>query len=137
MISTSLAMALRQAGLAWQPRERDCFTIPGGEFDGTIFSLHEQPALIEMVHGLPAITFHGSSEWALDHVMTSEVVWLPTETQLRDKLALLLAAAQPLSLVRTNSGYQCQAGDQQASTTSAEEAYGQVLLALLLAQNEL
>jgi hypothetical protein len=136
MISTSLALALRQAGLAWQPRERDCFTIPGGEFDATIFSLHEQPALIEMVHGLPAITFHGSSEWALDHVMTSEVVWLPSETQLRDKLALLLDPAQPLVLVRSSIGYQCQAGHHQANAANAEEAYGQVLLALLQAQNE-
>jgi hypothetical protein len=136
MISAALALELRTAGLAWQPTERDCFTIPGSEFDGYVFSLHQQPALIELLHGEPAITFHGSSEWALDHVMTSEVVWLPSETQLREKLARMLADSAQLNLTRTPFGYRCTAGAYSAEAADAESAYGLVLLALLRAQNE-
>jgi hypothetical protein len=131
MISTALAIELRKAGLAWQPQERDCFTIPDSEFDSVIFSLHQQPALIELVQGQPAITFHGSSEWALDHVMTSEVIWLPSETQLREKLAVLVDAAVPLELARNEQGYTCRAGHYSAIAPDAESAYAMVLLQVL------
>lgn len=135
MISTARALELRSAGLAWQPAERDCFTIPGSEFDGHVFSLHAQPALIELLHGQPAVTFHGSSEWALDHVMTSEVVWLPTETQLRHKLAQLLEETEQLDLARMANGYRCTAGAYSAEGTDAEDAYALVLLAILRQRN--
>jgi hypothetical protein len=131
MISTTLAIELRNAGLAWQPADRDCFTIPGSEFDGTIFSLHQQPALIELVHGMPAITFHGSSEWALDHVMTSEVIWLPSETQLRERLTQLLGSDQEMQLARNEQGYTCRAGYYTATAADAESAYALVLLEIL------
>lgn len=135
MISAALALELRAAGLAWQPAERDCFTIPGGEFDGHIFSLHEQPALIELLHGQPAITFHGSSEWALDHVMTSEVVWLPTETQLRERLSRLLEYPERIELVRTRAGFRCTAGAHSVEAADAESAYALTLIALLRERN--
>jgi hypothetical protein len=135
MIAIDLALALRNAGLAWQPTERDCFAIPGGQFDGKVFSLNEQPALIELLHGYPAITFHGSTEWALDHLYTSEVVWVPTETQLREKIAHLIGPDAPFTLDRTSTGYACRAAATAADGMDAEEAYAHVLLAILIERN--
>ncbi|MCZ7671506.1 MAG: hypothetical protein M5U34_32405 [Chloroflexi bacterium] len=43
-----------------------------------------------MLKGWPAITFHGTSEWALDHIFMEEVVWMPTEEQLRQELVFML-----------------------------------------------
>jgi hypothetical protein len=40
--------------------------------------------------GWPAITFHGTSEWAMDYIFMEEVVWMPTEEQLRQELVFLL-----------------------------------------------
>jgi hypothetical protein len=135
MIAIDLALALRNAGLAWQPTERDCFAIPGGQFDGKVFSLNEQPALIELLHGYPVITFHGSTEWALDHLYTSEVVWVPSETQLREKIAHLIEPDAPFTLDRTSTGYDCRAAATTADGADAEEAYAQVLLAILIERN--
>lgn len=131
MIPTELALRLRAAGLAWQPQERDCFAIPDPQFEGQIFCLNYQPALIELLHGHPAITFHGSSEWALDHLYTSEVVWIPTETQLRTKLELLIEASDRLDLVRSERGYRCSAGQHVAEAHDAEQAYALALLDIL------
>jgi len=136
MISIDLALALRGAGLAWQPMERDCFTIPDGQFDGKVFSLNEQPALIELLHGYPAITFHGSTEWALDHLYTSEVVWLPTETQLREKIAHLIGLDVPFVLDRISTGYTCHAAAHTADGMNADEAYAKTLLAILIERNQ-
>lgn len=133
MIPTELALRLRAAGMAWQPQERDCFAIPDAQFEGQIFCLNYQPALIELLHGHPAVTFHGSSEWALDHLYTSEVVWIPTETQLRAKLELLLEEHDRLDLTRVADGYRCSAGPHVAEAADAEQAYALALLDILIA----
>ena len=46
------------------------------------------------------ITFHGSIEWAVDYVVLTEAVWLPSETQLRDLLLVWLWGPGRLSLDR-------------------------------------
>jgi hypothetical protein len=135
VLSVDLAIELRRAGLAWQPAERDCFAIPGEQFEGQVFSLNQLPTLIEFLRGHPAITFHGSSEWALDYLLTSEAVWLPSETQLREKLATLLGPDAPLALERASGGYRCRAGAHIAEHATAEDAYGQALLAILRERN--
>lgn len=131
MIPTELALRLRAAGLTWTPEDRDCFAIPDSQFEGQIFALSHQPTLIELLHGQPAITFHGSSEWALDHLLTTEVVWLPTETQLRARIAHLLAPGDRLDLARTSEGYRCAAGAHIREAPDAEQAYALALLDLL------
>ncbi len=131
MISAQLAADLRSAGLAWQPQEHDHFAIPGDEFAGQVFSLNQFPALLELVHGRLAITFHGSSEWALDYLLMSEAVWLPSETQLRERIAQLLGLDAELALARTARGYRCQAEGYSAQAEDAESAYALVLLQIL------
>src|SRR5690348_3681442 len=83
MLDTELARRLKQAGLAWQPAERDCFAIPDRHLDGQVFVVNRLTTLIQQYSGQLTITFHGSSEWALDDVVLAEVIWLPSETQLR------------------------------------------------------
>jgi hypothetical protein len=54
---------------------------------------------IENVFGAQAVAFQGVSEWALDYLVTSEAVWMPTEEQLRRLLEENL-------LAEAGSGYQ-------------------------------
>ena len=93
MISLSLAMELKEAGLVWQPE------------------LHD--------------------------IMKAEVVWVPTESQLREMLQeRLLAEEQPaVQLISAISGYHCQItydGDlHEFEAATASDAYGQALLFLI------
>src|SRR5690349_20229284 len=87
MIDIDLARRLKHAGLEWWPTERDFFAIPDHQLEGQVFVVGQLPALVQMFSGQPTITFHGSIEWALDYILLTEALWLPTETQLREQLA--------------------------------------------------
>ena len=87
MISTSLAAALRDAGLRWTPMSGDQFQISGPDFEGDVFTVSDMT--IE-AHHYPTGTilgFNGTTEWALDSVAIDDALWLPREDQLRDALA--------------------------------------------------
>lgn len=137
MIDLELARQLKQAGLAWKPTERDTFAITAPGLEGQIFVVSQFTALIQSLHGRPAITFHGSAEWALDYVLLDDVVWLPSETQLREALEARLPERGTglLRLERTLVGYRCTLGNkatqQEFSTANAAEAYGYALLHVL------
>jgi hypothetical protein len=132
MISVELARALKRAGLEWQPTERDLFVMPEHNLEGQVFVVSPLPALVQKFSDEWTITFHGAIEWALDYVMMSEAVWMPTETQLRDMLARAVGADAPLRLDRLQSGYRLQVGvgaDMlEFEAPQAEEAYGRALL---------
>src|SRR5262245_6765304 len=113
MISIDLAQRLKGAGLPWQPAERDFFVIPDHNLDGQVFVVSQLPSFVQMLGGEPTVTFHGSIEWALDYVLLAEVVWLPSETQLRQALADMIGPDAPLRLDRTALGYRCQIADQE------------------------
>jgi hypothetical protein len=93
--------------------------------------------LLEWMHGQLAATFHGSVEWALDHVMVAELVWLPTEAQLRTTLEqrLLGEPSPALQLTVTPDGYICTIQFRGETPTfeafGAGEAYTAALLHLL------
>lgn len=132
MLSLDDARALRDAGLRWVPRERDWFAVPGGQMDDHVFVISELTALVQLYQGEPVVSFHGTSEWALDHVMVSEVVWLPTETQLREQLEQRLGPDAPLRLDRTGSGYALTyALAERMHTTEAEDAVAAYARALV------
>lgn len=135
MIDVDLARELKRAGLAWQPAERDCFAIPESQLDGQVFVVSQQATTLAMLKGQPALTFHGSSEWALDYLLTADAVWLPSETQLRQRLEALAGAGAPLALERTPAGYRCHGGQTGAAWdergASAEEAYARAILAAI------
>lgn len=134
MIDPELAQQLRQAGLIWSPAKRDNFMIPGGDLARDVFSLNDQTILIHNVNGEYAVTFHGSVEWALDHVMLVDVVWLPTETQLREQLQRRLGDRATVTLQASGHMYKCLIyadGEQTFTGATAEQAYGNALLYLL------
>jgi hypothetical protein len=138
MISTELAQRLKAAGLEWRPAERDFFMMPDHNLDEQIFVVSALPALVQNFHSEMSITFHGSIEWALDYVLLSEAVWLPTETQMRALLAAAIGADAPLRLDRTAMGYRLQvaAGAEllDFDAEDAEDAYALALLRVLEAR---
>ena len=135
MISSELALRLKQAGLVWRPVERDFFMMPEHNLDEQIFVVSALPALVQNFHSEMSITFHGSIEWALDYVVLSEAVWLPTETQLRELVSERIGPDAPLRLERLSAGYRLLVGLgadlHELEAPTAEDAYAQALLLAL------
>ncbi len=139
MIPLSLAQELKAAGLVWHTNNYDFFAVPGRDLDDRLFVLADMMAYTDLVQGWPVVAFHGTAEWALDYILTSEVVWVPTEEQLREALEeQLRVTGKPmiLSLARSNGGiYRCVVALNGLSLTfdapTAGEAYGRALLHLL------
>lgn len=136
MLSLSLAQQLKKAGLDWQPQLHDMFAIPDRQLDDRRFVLTDVMTYIEIFRGSPVVTFHGTAEWALDFVLQTEAVWIPSESQLRE---MLETYATDLVLRQTESGYACSlqlAGESlQFSGEGACEAYGSALLQVLWRQD--
>jgi hypothetical protein len=135
MIDIELARRLKRAGLPWRPAERDAFLVPDRGLDDQIFVVNRLTTLIQNYKGQPTVTFHGTSEWALDDVLLAEVIWLPSEAQLREAIAERIGPDAPLRLDRTNTGYRCQIADEaqmrEFDAPRAEDAYALALLELL------
>ena len=138
MISAELAQRLKQAGLQWLPSERDFFMIPGHQLDNQVFVLSQFTGLVQLVNGNPVISFHGTTEWALDYILLAETVWLPSETQLRELIVFMIGTDAPMRLDRTPAGYRCQIAVRERmlefDAAAAEDAYAQALIYLLQGQ---
>lgn len=131
VISVQLAKDLRAAGLDWQPRPFDFFHIPDRDLDEKKFVIADLSADIQpLADGIAAITFNGSVEWSLDYILQQDVVWLPTESQIRERLGDLTR-----SLERTGQGWTCTIvlaeGSESHHASSASDAYGLAALSLL------
>ena len=123
--------------MAWMPALHDFFGIPDRDLDDKVFVIDDMLSYVEIRDNLPVVTFHGVVEWALDYLVTSEVVWLPTEEQLRMSLIRRLGGERGnvLHLSSTNTGFQCEIqykGEALAFEDSeASEAYSAALLHVL------
>jgi hypothetical protein len=130
MISVELARLLREKGLVWRPARYDVFFIPDRGLDDRVFVLADMMIDVQPLAGEAAITFNGAVEWSLDSILHGQVVWLPTEAQLRSLLGERLVA-----LTRDAGEYICAVdiGDQIAeyADAGASNAYGRAVLALL------
>ena len=130
LVSPGLAVRLRTAGLEWQPRLHDLFMVPGRDLDDRVFAISDMTIDLEYFAGHSTIMFNGAVEWSLDSIVRDDVVWLPTESQLR-----ALLADRFESLVRNDGVYRCtiRFGDEPRTFDHAEpaEAYGLALLAVL------
>lgn len=131
MITVNLAAQLRAAGLAWTPQWGDTFHVPDRELDDRFFLISDMSTdVTHLVDGIAAITFNGSVEWSLDYILSQEVVWMPSESQLRQRVEPVLER-----LDRNDDGYTCVlrvAGETvEFTAVSAEAAYGLALLQLL------
>ena len=130
VISVDLARQLRDVGLEWSPGPGDRFVVADRDMDSEVFVLSDMT--IE-VHDLPharVIGFNGTTEWALDSVVSDEAIWLPRESQLRE---LLAGAFRGLD--RTDDGWRVRTKVNGATHASAhndaEQAYGLAVLHLL------
>ena len=130
MISRSLALRLRDAGLEWAPQPHDVFAIPDRDLDDRLFVVADLSTEITEIAGLRTITFNGVVEWSLDWILSEDVVWMPSEAQLREQVGGNLVA-----LERRADGYRCivEIGRQlrQFDATDAADAYAGALLALI------
>lgn len=86
MISTELAHALRDAGLVWHPRSGDRFQLDEPEFEADVFTVSEMTIEPREYPTGRILAFNGTTEWALDSVAQDDVLWLPHEAQLRERL---------------------------------------------------
>jgi hypothetical protein len=140
MLSRETAQALKEAGLIWRPDEGDLFIIPDRDLDDHIFILSRMSTTVRILSGSPAITFQGSYEWALDYIFMREVIWLPSEEQLRAVLEERLQGEEPgaqpaLRLTSTPGGYVCEVLYEGKYRTyearEVSEVYAAALLDLL------
>jgi hypothetical protein len=99
-ISRSLALALRRAGIRWQPQSGDRFTLLDAAFATDVFTLAEMTIEPQGPVGQQVLGFNGTTEWALDSVDFDDALWLPREDQLRE-----LLGAYFRSLELTDQGY--------------------------------
>lgn len=131
--SIELARRLRDAGLEWHPKEGDRFHIPDRDFGDQVWSISEM--VIEPrsnILGERELAFNGTVEWALDSIVKRDVVWVPTEGQLRE-----LIGESFIALYRDDDGsHACVIRLDDTPTTfhapSAPDAYGKALLAALV-----
>jgi hypothetical protein len=86
MISTELAVALREAGLVWHPRSGDRFQLDEPEFEADVFTVSEMTIEPREYPTGRILAFNGTTEWALDSVALEDALWLPHEHQLRELL---------------------------------------------------
>jgi hypothetical protein len=130
MISVGLARRLRDGGLRWDPAPGDRFVVADRDMDDEVFTLSEMTVDVHKHPTGPVIGFNGTVEWALDSVEARDTVWLPSETQLRERLGGTFRM-----LTRGPTGWRVDlevAGrPAQVEHPDAAEAYGLALLRLI------
>jgi hypothetical protein len=126
MITLDLASRLQHAGVDWTPRSGDRFMVPD-PMDDEIFTVSD---MVVEVHELPTgriFGFNGTTEWALDSVQQSDVVWLPREEQLRELLGPAFR-----SMLATPGGFivviEVDGREQRHIDIDAECAYARAVL---------
>jgi len=127
VLSLELALALRDAGVVWDPAVGDAFAVPDRDLDEQVFVLSDmvvQP--LQPPDGPPILAFNGTTEWALDSLEAREAVWLPREDQLR---ALLGSSFVSLERVPgPPEGYAVTTGTSRHVDVTAEAAYARAVL---------
>ncbi len=130
VINLDLARALGDAGMPWVPSSGDRFVIPGRDMDDEVFHVAEMTVEVASHHGEGVVKFNGTTEWALDSISASDVLWLPREDQLRDALGASLVALEheQAEWIVTYDG-----GDAlfRVRDSDVESAYARALLAVL------
>ena len=130
MISTDLALALRDAGLVWHPASGDRFQLDEPEFEADVYTVSEMTIEPRSYPTGVILAFNGTTEWALDSVALEDALWLPREDQLRE-----LLRATFRSLTRLEGAYRVDAVIQGEPLSfehpEPADAYALALLALV------
>ena len=131
MISIELARRLRDTGLCWTPASGDRFVVPDRDLDGQVFAISEMTIDIRSSPSGRLIAFNGTVEWALDSILQREVIWLPSEGQLRE-----LLGPRFIALERDGDMFRCVVdldGHRiEYRDANAADAYGRAVLHHLL-----
>lgn len=129
MIDLSLALELRDAGLAWKPAPGDRFVVTATEMIEELLYLSDMVIQPRHLETGTIFAFNGTTEWALDSVAQEKTVWLPHEGQLRNALG---AAFRSLT---HSAGYTVTAAiggeDRAFHDVDPENAYALALLTAL------
>ena len=131
MLTPTLARALQQAGLDWQPANGDRFVIAKEEMGEEVFHLADMVVEARDLDTGMILAFNGTTEWALDSVEVENTVWLPREGQLR---AALGDHFRGLERSRTHVTVRLRLPDGREVTVTdpdAECAYARALLRVL------
>ncbi|GAA4889884.1 hypothetical protein GCM10025789_02920 [Tessaracoccus lubricantis] len=127
MISLTLALELRDAGLPWQPGPGDRFAVTRTEMIDDVFHVADMVIEARQLDTGTLFAFNGTTEWALDSVAQSATVWLPTEGQLREALGDRFAR-----LTRDGREFVVELDDGTTHRDAdAENAYAAALLTVL------
>jgi hypothetical protein len=86
MLSIDLARRLQAAGLTWDPVRGDRFVVPDRDMDDEVFVVSDFTVEVQQVPSGLVFGFNGTTEWALDSLKAGQVLWLPREEQLRERL---------------------------------------------------
>jgi hypothetical protein len=138
MITVELARRLGEAGLEWTPGPGDRFVMAdpavrvGAGLDD-VFVVSEMTVDVADLPTGPLIRFNGTTEWALDSVEKDDVIWLPREAQLRERLgaAFRRLEAVPGGFVVAVAPAGPGDAEQRHIDLDAECAYARALLAVL------
>ena len=125
-----LRAAMDAAGRAWQPRSGDRFVVPDRDLDDQVFVVSEMTIDIEQAIGGAIMKFNGTTEWALDSIAASDVLWLPREDQLRDLLGERFARLEALAAPAGGFAVTLSDGTRHVHV-DAERAYLLAALAVL------
>jgi hypothetical protein len=136
MISRELAIALRDAGVRWNPVTGDRFSLLDPAFEGETFTLSDMTIEPQGPADARVLGFNGTTEWALDSVGLEDALWLPREDQLRELMgtafvALRAGAAGFVLTIRLPPR-----ADEEIEADEAADAYALGVLARIAAANE-
>ncbi len=139
VITFELAAQLQEAGLPWAPASGDRFAVPDRDLDDQVFVISEMTIEPHQLESGGIVRFNGTTEWALDSIAQSEVVWLPHEAQMRELLGAEFARLEAVpdgfvvvlrdELFDGSDGYDGR-GERHVDI-DAERAYARALLAVL------
>ena len=128
MLTIELARRLIDSGVEWTPATGDRFvlSVPGMEDD--VFVISELTVDVHHFASGDVLGFNGTTEWALDSIEQSKVIWLPREDQLRE-----LVSDGFVGLERIDGGYavvlRTRSGAlERCIDIDAERAYARAVL---------
>jgi hypothetical protein len=134
VISVELARRLRDGGLKWTPAPGDRFVVADRDMDDDVFTLSEMTVEVHQFPNGSVIGFNGTTEWALDSIDERQSIWLPSESQLRERLAGTFRR-----LERASGSWQVtiEVDGRRVSVANADaaEAYGLALLHLVTGED--
>lgn len=130
MISLALARALAAAGLPWHPAAGDRFVVPDRDMDDEVFHVAEMTIEVHEHHGAGVVKFNGTTEWALDSIPATDVLWLPREDQLRVWLGERFVALERAGGVWVVT-YLVSGANRRTREPDPEDAYARAVLDVL------